>query len=1174
MPKAQQLGKVSPSTPSFPVVALGASAGGLAALRSFLSALPQECQNAAFVVAMHLDPLRKSALSDLLDGAGPLTAKEIVDGDVLTPGNLFVVPPGHAASIEGEKLRLTPRATSGRFTIDYLFRSMAQVLGPRVIGIVLSGSGSDGTDGLLQIQQHGGLTLAQDPAGLEHPEMPTHAILAGAADQILPADTLGTSLAKWLSDPALGRVQPSEDDHAVLQQILETLFQHTGADFSGYKAVPQERRIRRRQRLARGRSLKEYGERVASDLTEANHLRRDLLIRVTQFLRDPSSFKELSDLGLLELVRAWQGPSPLRVWIPACSTGEEAYTMVMLFFDLMQAEGIKVPIQIFATDVDPDSIRSARKGRYSDAITTQVPPAWLQSYFIRDEDGYRVRKSVRECIVFSAHDLLRDPPFSRIDLISCRNLLIYLTQSTQKRVIQTFHYSLNPAGLLFLGNAESVPTDSPLFEPLGTRARLYRRTDHPSRRPPRKYRIASEDRWVEGEAPSLGPSRIKPSDRLNIADATQVLVRHFTPPAALLDRQGEVLYFFEGASAFFQTQAGPSGLHALQLILEPLQAPLRSLLHEHRTQTSGEGSGPSATLRGSPVAIPLEGDDRQFVQIALQPVTDPPGSVLLVFEAVADPYDQGGKAGGPSLSPETREGGAVEALQEELRRSQLSLNHAIQDLERANTELRVSNEDLLSINEEVQSTNEELETSKEELESVNEELGIVNAELREKILELDRVNSDLQNLMASTQIATIFVDGAGRVLQYTPAATDIFRLIPSDRGRPLRDLSHSLALSSDALDAIIQQARQDDGEEVLATPRVQSEVSGPDGSVFAVQAFPYRATSGAVDGAVLNFIDLTPIRQLEADLRRLATSIDHFPIPFMIVDEGWKIISWNQGAQAVFGFEADEVIGGDYFNLVPDASREAERVRLEALRESQESKASRVTRQRKSGEIFPANNEVSWFMDGDRLLTTIADRDFSERVRLEEQAQLLVRELDHRVKNTLALVQGLLEYSSLTAGDSMETFLQAFRQRLQALANSQRALASGPGARAGLRELLHREIHSLGLGDRVHIQGPIVELRADLAFPMAMAVHELTTNAVRHGALASVGGEVQLHWSVDDDQILTLIWKETGGESVQPPEQTGFGTRLILEGLPYQTGGSSHVDYLETGIQWTLTVPL
>jgi len=1163
--------RATPTSRPFPVVALGASAGGIAAVRTCLAGLSEGCEGAAYVLAMHLDPSRDSALVPLLDGKSPLAVREMKEGDGLTPGTLLVVPPGQSASVEGEHLRLTPRTTAGTFSIDHLFGSLARELGSRVIGIVLSGNGTDGTEGLLEIQQWGGLTVAQAPDALEHPDMPLSAISAGAADQVLAAEAMGESLARWLTDPLDPDPKAVEEDKAVLERILEIVFQRTGADFSGYKLAPQERRIHRRQRLARSRSLQDYADRVERNLGETHRLRRDLLIRVTQFYRDPQAFKELVDAGLLPLIRDWQGTAPLRVWVAACSTGEEAYTLAMLLLDLMQEQGVSIPLQIFATDVDPDSIRVARKGRYPAHIAAHVPAAWLQTHLLEDEDGFQVSKRVRESIVFSTHDLLRDPPFSRLDLVSCRNLLIYLTSSAQDRVVETFHYALNPGGLLFLGNAESVPTDSPLFEPLGTRARLYRRTDHPTRRTPRKYRTNYHPGGGERDGMTPGSSGSGASARLDIDEATRALVRHFAPPAVLLDQQGDVVYFFEGSDAFFRPPAGPPGLHVLQLIIEPLQAPLRCLLHQYRGQEKTDPEALSAPMAWRPVSVPGAQGESEQIRLVIQPVQSPPGGLILVLETVHAPYSMRDEDARP---PEVREGGAVEALQEELTRTQLSLNHAIQDLERANAGLRASNEDLLSINEEVQSTNEELETSKEELESVNEELGLVNAELREKILELDRVNGDLQNLMASTQIATVFVDGEGRVLQYTPAATCIFRLIPSDRGRPLRDLSHGLGLTGDELDAMIQQVRHEIAGDADGAPLVQTEVPGPDGSIFMVQAFPYRAMSGQVDGAVLNFIDLTAIRTLEADLRRLATSIDHFPIPFLILDEAWRIVSWNEGAQTTYGYETEEVLGSDYFSLVPEDTRDQERARLTDLRASQTSQAFRVTRQRKSGEIFPALNEVSWFQDGDQILTTIADRDFTERARVETQAALLTRELDHRVKNTLALVQGLLEYSSLTAGNSMEAFIQAFRERLQALANSQRALASGPGASASLRELLKRGIHSLGLGDRVRIKGPALELRGDLAFPMAMTIHELTTNAVRHGALAAPRGKVRIQWMVDESRVLTLIWKEEGGPPAHPPQETGFGTRLILEALPYQTGGAAHVEYLETGIQWTITVPL
>jgi two-component system, chemotaxis family, CheB/CheR fusion protein len=1184
MPDDRNTPTTSPAVPDpFAVVALGASAGGLSAVREFFTGLGRGGAGAAYVLAMHREPNRESALIPLLEGMTPLAVREIEAGDPLRPGVVLVVPAGQIATLEGDRFVLVPRDPQPQHSIDLLFRSLADACGPRTVGIILSGDGSDGTEGMLAIQDHGGLTLAQAPEGLAHPGMPASAIRADAADHVFAASGMGPVLERWLTEFPLngaGLTAPSEADEVALGRIVEALFQTTGADFSGYKRIPQERRVRRRQRLARCRSLSEYADRVQRNRGEAHRLRRDLLIRVTQFLRDPSAFGELVESALSSLIRKWEGPAPLRIWVPGCSTGEEAYTLAILALEVMREEGFTIPIQIFATDLDPESIRVARRGLYPSQIALQIPSAWLEHHFVReDDDGYRISKRVRECVVFSTHDLLRDPPFSRMDLVSCRNLLIYLNSMSQAWVIETFHYALNPRGILFLGTAESVPTDSPLFEPLGTRARLYRRTDHPTRPLARKVRTAEGGRGARGEArsgPLAGGGAGSP--RLDVTAATLALARQFAPPAVLLDQQGEVLYFFEGSQAYFRPQAGPPGYHVLQLILEPLQAPLRCLLHQIRSRAAERRSDTEAPepsvaegVRSRPV--PASGDPQTtaWITLVLQPVESPFGAMLLVFEPTRAPYET---LEPPSPPPVFREAYGVSALQEELSRTQLSLNHAIQELERANAELRLSNEDLLSINEEVQSTNEELETSKEELESVNEELGLVNAELREKILELDRVNGDLQNLMASTQIATVFVDGLGQVLQYTPAATCIFRLIPSDRGRPLWDLSHGLALSDRELQDMIQRVQAEAKPGSPNSPAWQTEVTGAGNRVYMVQAYPYRATSGQVDGAVLNFIDLTEIRSLEAGIRRLATSIDLFPIPFIITDADWKIVSWNQGARVVFGYDHAEIVGEDYFRLVPDNVREEERTRLEGVRAAQPFSAARVQRQRKSGEIFPALNEVGWFTDGNQVFTTVADRDFTERARMEERSALLVRELDHRVKNTLALVQGLLEYSSLSAGDSMENFIQSFRSRLQALANSQRALASGVTPGASLRELLFRGIQGLGLGDRVRIDGPQVELRADLSFPVSMAIHELTTNAIRHGALSTADGDVQIEWQTDSEGTLTLTWAESGVPSLQAPDQTGFGTRLILEGLPYQTGGTASVQYTEKGIRWTITIPL
>jgi two-component system CheB/CheR fusion protein len=852
---------VPPASVLFPIVGIGASAGGLEALEHFLSRVPKN-SGLAFVIVQHLDPTRKGIMPELLQRATGMKVMQVKDRTLVQPDHVYVIPPNKDMSIlHGILHLLEPASPRGlRLPIDYFLRSLAQDQQEYSIGVILSGMGSDGTLGLRAIKERAGVVLVQDPATAKFDGMPRSAIDAGLADIVAPVDDLpGRILAYLKRTPLAHSPEQALEDKAQsgLEKAIILLRTHTGHDFSLYKRNTLYRRIERRMGIHQIDKIGAYIRYLQENSQELDLLFNELLIGVTSFFRDGAAWEELGGSVIPALLAGRPDGDTLRAWVPGCSTGEEAYSLAMVFKEAM--EKIKPPkkfkLTIFATDLDKDAIDKARRGVYPANIAADVSPERLKWFFTKGEGGYRVGTEIREMVVFAPQSLILDPPFTKLDMLSCRNLLIYLAPELQKKLIPLFHYSLSPGGILFLGSAETVGGFTDLFTSLGGKSRLYRRTESATRAEPIEFPSSYAPYLPVGTVASL---ETKPPPSLqSLAD--HLVLEHYSPPAVLVNDKGDILYVSGRTGKYLEPAAGKANWNIFAMAREGLRYELTNAFQKVLRQ-----AGPVA-LKG--LRIETNGGE-QLVNLTVQRLEEPEplrGSVMIVFADAAAPLEakvsrRPGKVGKtPARSAQLAE------LERKHQQVCLELQTTREDMQASQEELRSANEEMQSTNEEMQSTNEELTTSKEEMQSLNEELQTVNAELQVRVDELSRSNNDMKNLLNSTDIATLFLDKDLKVRRFTTQATKIIKLIPGDVGRPITDLASDLLYPELVADA----------REVLQKLGfAEKPVNARDGRWFTVRIMPYRTHDDRIDGLVITFADITVAKTLEAKLREKHTVLE------------------------------------------------------------------------------------------------------------------------------------------------------------------------------------------------------------------------------------------------------------------------------------------------------------
>ncbi len=874
-----------PSKHSFPVVGIGASAGGLEAFSELLSNLPVEA-TMAFVLIQHLDPTHPSILTEILSRTTRMPVVEAKHGMRVEAGHVYVMPPNARMTIAGEVLNLAPRSDDRgpHMPIDHFLRSLAEDLGSRAIGVILSGSASDGALGLKAIKAEGGITFAEAPQSAKFDSMPRSAVASGAVDFVLPPKAIAQELTRIGRHPYLGQTGAAPSPEALasgpeaLDQILRKLREKSGIDFTQYRQTTIRRRIARRMMIHGLDTLESYLRYLEGHPSQVHALYNDLLVNVTRFFRDPDAFRVLQRSVFPRILKKRPADARIRVWAPGCATGEEAYSLaIVLLESLGDAVGI-APIQLFGTDVSETAVVKARAGIYPENIELDVAAARLRRFFVKLDGQHQVRKAVRELCVFARHNLATDPPFSKMDLIVCRNVLIYLAPELQKRVLSIFHYALKDPGFLMLGVAETVGPLSDFFSLVDKKYRVY------AKRPTSRrfdLSLTSLEQRLEKTGigrtwRSTGEAGGGPSDLLQEVD--RILLSKYAPAGVLVNEATEILQFRGHTSPYLEPAPGQASLNLLKMAREGLLMELRVAIDKARKQ--------NAPVRRERLSIKQNGRSAQ-VTLEVIPVSGPARerNYLVLFERVppsGEPRAPGRTAPSGPRRPAVEQ--QIKNLRQELTATKDFSQSIIQEREAANEELQAANEELQSSNEELQSTNEELETAKEELQSVNEELTTVNEELQQRNAELSLLNNDLNNLLVGVNIPIVMLGSDGRIRRFTPMAAKVLSLIPADLGRPIGDIRLSPDLPD--LEQVCKHV-------VDTATVVEREVRDRDGRWYSLRVRPYTTADDQIDGTVIILTDINALKssveQVTVARDHAETIVDSVPVPLMVLDAELRV---------------------------------------------------------------------------------------------------------------------------------------------------------------------------------------------------------------------------------------------------------------------------------------------
>jgi two-component system CheB/CheR fusion protein len=902
------------SRPQFPVVGIGASAGGLEACTALLKALPVN-PGMAFVVVQHLDPHHESILHKLLSKTTEMPVMQVEDGMVLEPNHVYVIPPKYDMAVRERTLRLlSRRRTAGRhLPINRFFVSLAEDQKGAAIGVILSGTASDGTVGLQAIKSEGGVAFAQDPKSAVYPGMPENAILAGYVDFVLPPEEIARELSRLEHLPYAKRTvavlesEPQLVGAADLQKIIQILRTATGVDLSLYKTGTIKRRVARRMIIRKIDSLERYGSYLEENAVEVAALYQDIFIHVTSFFREPETFATLQRKVLPKLMAKRPQGEPLRIWVPGCSTGEEVYSIAITLMEFLDKRASRAAIQIFGTDISAPAVDTARAGTYSETAAANVSPERLKRFFVKVGDGYQIGKQIRDLCVFARHDLGKDPPFSQLDLISCRNVLIYMSAALQERVLSFFHYALKPAGFLLLGKSEALGSSAHLFVQEESKHKIY------SRNPAVAVARSALARTDHVKAAAHAATAVTGA-AFDLEKAVERIIRQRYAPAALVVDAGlQVLHSEGNTGPYLAPTRGTATLNVLKLVRKELALDLHTALHRAKKEET--------PVRREGIRVPQDGGSKT-VNLEVIPMKGRHAKgtdfLILIEEVPAR------EAAEPR---EVREEDELVHLKQELDSTREHLQSIIESQEATNEALTVEHEEVLSTNEELQSTNEELETAEEELQSSNEELSTLNEELRNRNAELGQLANDLSNLLVGVNIPVIIVGGDRRIRRFTPAAEPLLNLIPADVGRPIRDVRPNIDVPD--LDRLISEVS---GKGSF----VEREVQGRDGHWYFLRMRPYRTAENKIDGVLMALMDIDLMKRgLDQTLRSLddavaerdlsASLLDMSGALTVILDPAGRIVAFNHSCQEKSGYSLSEAKGRTFwdFLLPPEEVDEA-----------------------------------------------------------------------------------------------------------------------------------------------------------------------------------------------------------------------------------------------------------
>jgi two-component system CheB/CheR fusion protein len=978
--KAKKPARLSKENVRFPIVGIGASAGGLEALELFFSNVPPET-NMAFVIIQHLSPRHKSIMADILMKYTQMKVLQIKNNQDIEPNHVYLNPPDKNVVILNRRLHLTePTQAHGvNLPIDCFFRSLSEDQGEKAICIILSGTATDGTLGLKAIKGEGGMAMVQDPDSAKYSGMPSSAIATGLVDFILPVEKIPAELVKYVRHPYIERPEIIETARqqfrSYVQKILALIRTRTGHDFSNYKQTTIRRRIERRMAVHQLDKIEQYAAYFKKTPAEVEILFKDLLIGVTNFFRDAEAFEVLKAKVIPELIKNKKPDIPLRIWVAGCASGEEAYSLAIIFVEVMDNLKKQVIIQIFAGDIDDEALDFARMAVYPDSIAADVSAERLDRFFIKEDNTYRAKKRIREMIVFANQNLIKDPPFSRLDLVSCRNLLIYLEPVLQKKILPLFHYTLTRNGILFLGTSESIGEFSHLFSAISSKWKIFKHKEYvvdqmiEYPRTPFYDVLPTPQGDEEKRTPSVAGIH-------NLAE--RIILENYAPPCVLINEQYEILHFIGQTDKYLAPPTGKASFNLINMAREGLKYKLSTALHKAVKQKK--------TIISEGLKIKHHNGFRS-VDLVVRPLTESgftQGFMLVMFDDKTVPEPVTGKktAKKDNFDP------YVLSLEKELQSTKEYLQTTNEELETSNEELKSTNEELQSVNEELQSTNEELETSKEELQSTNEELVTVNAELQKKVEDLSDANNDINNLLASTEIGTLFLSIDLCIKRFTPAVTKLFNLIQTDIGRPIGDITANILL-----DDLVERA-----QEVLDTlVRQEVELQDKKGNWYSLRIMPYRTLENVIDGVVLTFVDLSEFKQIQ-ELNRLATVVTDSNDAITVQDLDGNFIAWNKGAEQMYGWSEAEAKKMNNRQLVPKSKIKELEEFTKKLINSESVKSFETQRLCKNGKTLNVWLTMTALKDDSGKPVEIAttERDISELKQLRKiSAEILTTPVGH-----------------------------------------------------------------------------------------------------------------------------------------------------------------------------------
>jgi two-component system, chemotaxis family, CheB/CheR fusion protein len=1155
--------------PICPIVGVGASAGGLAAFTQLLTHLPTDT-GMAFVLIQHLDPTHPSSLTELLAKTTAMTVTEVCDRMEVLPDRVYIIPPNREMIVVGNRLQLSDREkVHGRsLPIDHFFHSLAAERQQQAIAVVLSGAdGGDGALGLAAVKAAGGITFAQDLASATFAGMPDRAIATGCVDFILPPAAIAAELQRIASQiddtqygsvsakslilpspptplPSLGEGSQSQRRRRGEGNALNTIFSLlrtvTGVDFTGYKPATLKRRILRRMALHNLDLWADYVSYLQTTPTEVRELERDLLINVTSFFRDPATFHALTNTVFPTLLAQKSPGVGLRMWVAGCSTGEEAYSLAICLLEYLAEQGIQLPIQIFATDISEAAIDLARTGIYKAAALDGVSADRLRRFFVAVEGGYQIGKPVRELCVFARQNLIADPPFSQLDLISCRNVMIYLGAELQQRLIPIFHYALKSEGFLMLGTSESIGGYADLFAPVDKKSKLYSRKVAPKSP---YLRFNSNDR-TQGKVKPMLPSEEDSQREQNLLQSVdRIVLDRYAPVGVTIDNDLNIVQFRGQTGDYLTPPTGKPSFKLFEMAKPELSVELRAAVHQARQQQEiVRQEGIQVKTIDGVKAIAIE-------VIPLKIGTDSKPYLLVLFQASAltvstEPIEIA-PAGKSKQGRQTAIDQENTRLKQELATTREYLESIIEEQESTNQALQVANEEILSSNEELQSTNEELETSQEELQATNEELHTANEELNSRNSELNQINNDLQNLLSSINIPILMLDGELRIRRFTVLAQQMFNLIPTDLGRPFSDIQPNISIPD--LATSIQTT-------IETLTIVEREVQDRLGHWYSLRIRPYRTSDNRIDGVTIGLIDIDTLKQtatiVEAARDYANAIVETVRQPLLVLDPDLRVIRANRSFYESFQLSPAQTEQKSIFEL---GDREWDLTSLRSLLAKVHDRDTDV-QDFELTQTLPSQSQRILLLNARQIrddrqeqsillsIEDITDRRQAEiliRDSLTEK-EVLLREIHHRVKNNLQIVSSLLSLQSNRVADPQTVeILQDSQNRVRSMALIHQSLYQSSNlANLNFAEYIQILVNNLFTSysvDRaavaLHVDvEPGIAIDVDRAVLCGLIVNELVTNAFKHGFVGNLPGEIAIELTTSDDNILTISIANNGQE--------------------------------------------